>query len=123
MYKFKNKELILSSISISQEIRRDNSLLTNKDITIFNSSLIPINGTTNFLIASRGWYGNVRSWDGINFVVLTVFNKNYKKVNQNIIDVDLTLLEEHNLKFKEFKRKILSILMSFLNKIPTLVIK
>ena len=43
MYKFKNKELILTSISISQEIRRDNSLLTNKDITIFNSSLIPIN--------------------------------------------------------------------------------
>ena len=106
MYKFKNKELILSSISISQEIRRDNSLLTNKDITIFNSSLIPIKGSTNFLIASRGWYGNVRSWDGINFIVLTVFNKNYKKVNQNIIDVDLTLLEEHNLKFKEFKNRI-----------------
>ena len=106
MYKFKNKELILKSISISQEIRRDNSLLTNKDITIFNSSLIPIKGTTNFLIASRGWYGNVRSWDGINFVVLTVFNRNYKKVKQNIIDVDLTLLEEHNLKFKEFKNRI-----------------
>lgn len=106
MYKFKNKELILSSISISQEIRRDNSLLTNKDITIFNSSLIPIKGTTNFLIASRGWYGNIRSWDGINFIVLTVFNRNYKKVKQNIIDVDLTLLEEHNLKFKEFKNRI-----------------
>ena len=106
MYKFKNKDLILSSISISQEIRRDNSLLTNKDITIFNSSLIPIKGSTNFLIASRGWYGNVRSWDGINFIVLTVFNKNYKKIKQNIIDVDLTLLEEHNLKFKEFKNRI-----------------
>jgi len=106
MYKFKNKDLILSSISISQEIRRDNSLLTNKDITIFNSSLIPIKGSTNFLIASRGWYGNVRSWDGINFIVLTVFNKNYKKVNQNIIDVDLNLLEEHTLKFKEFKNRI-----------------
>ena len=106
MYKFKNKELILSSISISQEIRRDNSLLTNKDITIFNSSLIPIKGSTNFLIASRGWYGNVRSWDGINFIILTIFNKNYKKVKQNIIDVDLTLLEEHNLKFKEFKNRI-----------------
>ena len=106
MYKFKNKELILTSVSISQEIRRDNSLLTNKDITIFNSSLIPIKGSTNFLIASRGWYGNVRSWDGINFVVLTVFNKNYKKIKQNIIDVDLTLLEEHNLKFKEFKNRI-----------------
>ena len=106
MYKFKNKELILSSISISQEIRRDNSLLTNKDITIFNSSIIPIKGSTNFLIASRGWYGNVRSWDGINFIVLTIFNRNYKKIKQNIIDVDLTLLEEHNLKFKEFKNRI-----------------
>jgi hypothetical protein len=83
MHKFKNKELILSSVSISQEIRNGNSLLKNKDITIFNSSLIPINGTTQFLVASRGWYGNVRSWDGINFVVLTVFNKNYKKINQN----------------------------------------
>jgi hypothetical protein len=106
MYKFKNKELILSSISISQEIRKDNTLLTNKDITIFNSSLIPIKGSTNFLIASRGWYGNVRSWDGINFIVLTIFNKNYKKIKQNIIDVDLNLLEEHNLKFKEFKNRI-----------------
>lgn len=106
MYKFKNKELILSSISISPEIRKGNTLLTNKDITIFNSSLIPIKDTTNYLIASRGWYGNVRSWDGINFVVLTVFNKNYKKINQNIIDVDLSLLEEHTLKFKEFKNRI-----------------
>ena len=106
MHKFKNKELILSSVSISQEIRNGNSLLKNKDITIFNSSLIPIKGTTQFLVASRGWYGNVRSWDGINFVVLTVFNKNYKKINQNIIDVDISLLEEHNLKFKEFKNRI-----------------
>jgi len=106
MHKFKNKELILSSISISQEIRKDNPLLTNKDITIFNSSLISIKDTTTFLIASRGWYGNVRSWDGINFIVLTIFNKNYKKVKQNIIDVDLSLLEEHNLKFKEFKNRV-----------------
>ena len=106
MYKFKNKELILSSISLSQEIRKDNPLLKNKDITIFNSSLIQVKNTTNYLIASRGWYGNVRSWDGINFVVLSLFNKNYKKIKQNIIDIDLNLLENNDLQFKEFKNRI-----------------
>ena len=50
----------------------------------------------------------LRSWDGINFVVLTVFNRNYKKVKQNIIDVDLIFLEEHTLKFKEFKNRIVN---------------
>ena len=78
MYKFKNDDLKLSSISLSQEIRNGNSLLKNKDITVFNSSLIHVKGTSNFLIASRGWYGNVRSWDGVNFVVITLLNKNYK---------------------------------------------
>ena len=106
MYKFKNKELVLSSVSLSQEIRKDNPLLKNKDITIFNSSLIQVKNTTNYLIASRGWYGNVRSWDGVNFIVLSLFNKNYKKIKQNIIDVDLNLLENHDLKFKEFKNRI-----------------
>ena len=106
MYKFKNDDLKLSSISLSQEIRNGNSLLQNKDITVFNSSLIHVKGTSNFLIASRGWYGNVRSWDGVNFVVITLLNKNYKKIKQNIIDVDLTLLKDHNLKFKEFKNRV-----------------
>ena len=106
MYKFKNDDLKLSSISLSQEIRNGNSLLKNKDITVFNSSLIHVKGTSNFLIASRGWYGNVRSWDGVNFVVITLLNKNYKKIKQNIIDVDLTLLKNHNLKFKEFKNRV-----------------
>ena len=107
MYKFKNNDLIMKSISLSHEIKKGNSLLTNKDITIFNSSVLPVRGTTNFIIASRGWYGNVRSWDGINFIVLSLFNKNYKKIAQNVIDVDLTLLKERNLEFKAFKNRVI----------------
>jgi len=106
MYKFKNKELILKSISISQEIRRDNTLLTNKDITIFNSSLIPIKDSTNFLIASRGWYGNVRSWDGINFVVLSLFTKKLKKIKQNILDIEPKIVRNQNLKYSDQVKKI-----------------
>ena len=48
MYKFKNDDLKLSSISLSQEIRNGNSLLKNKDITIFNSSIIHVKGTSNY---------------------------------------------------------------------------
>ena len=107
MHKFKNNDLIMKSISLSHEIKKGNSLLTNKDITIFNSSVLPVRGTTNFIIASRGWYGNVRSWDGINFIVLSLFNKNYKKIAQNVIDVDLTLLKERNLEFKAFKNRVI----------------
>ena len=40
------------------------------------------------------------------FIVITLLNKNYKKIKQNIIDVDLTLLKNHNLKFKEFKNRV-----------------
>ena len=75
MYKFKNKDLILTSINLTNEIKKGNPLLTNKDITIFNSSVLPVKNSTNFLIASRGWYGNVRSWDGINFLILSLFNQ------------------------------------------------
>ena len=107
MYKFKNKDLILTSINLTNEIKKGNPLLTNKDITIFNSSVLPVKNSNNFLIASRGWYGNVRSWDGINFLILSLFNQSYKKVSQNIIDIDLSLLREKTLEFKEFKKRII----------------
>ena len=107
MYKFKNNELKLTSINLTNEIKKGNPLLTNKDITIFNSSVLPIKNSSYFLIASRGWYGNIRSWDGINFLILSIFNKNYKKIAQNIIDIDLTLLREKSLEFKEFKKRVI----------------
>jgi len=106
MYKFKNNQLQLTYINLTNEIKKGNPLLKNKDITIFNSSVMPIKNTPNFLIASRGWYGNVRSWDGINFIILSIFDHNYKKIRQNVIDIDLILLEEKTLVFKEFKKKI-----------------
>ena len=93
MHKFKNNQLKLTTINLTNEIKKDNPLLTNKDITIFNSSVMPIRNTSNFLIASRGWYGNVRSWDGINFIILSIFDHNYRKIRQNIVDIDLFLLE------------------------------
>lgn len=106
MYKFKNNDLVLTSVPLSYEIRKGNPLLTGKDITIFNSSVINIKNSSNLLIASRGWYGNVRSWDGINFTVLTIFDKNYKKIHQNVLDIDKSILEEHSLRFKEYKNRI-----------------
>lgn len=107
MYKFTNNQLKLTSINLTNEIKRGNTLLTNKEITIFNSSVMPIKNTNNFLIASRGWYGNIRSWDGINFVILSVFDHNYRKIRQNIIDIDLLLLKNKSLEFKDFKKKII----------------
>jgi len=107
MYSFRNNELVMTSVDITQEIKRDNRLLKNKDITIFNSSVLPIKDTTKYLVASRGWYGNVRSWDGINFIILTIMDNKYKKIGQNIINIDINILKEKNLKFKEFKNKII----------------
>ena len=107
MYKFKNDDLVLTSVPLSYEIRRGNPLLTGKEITIFNSSVIKINNSSNLLIASRGWYGNVRSWDGINFTILTIFDKNYKKIHQNVLDIDKSILEEQSLRFKEYKNRII----------------
>lgn len=107
MYNFKNNELVLTSINLTDEIKRGNSLLNNKEITIFNSSVLPIKDTNNFLIASRGWYGNIRTWDGLNFIILSIFNNKYKKIRQKIIDIDLEILKERNLEFKEFKKRII----------------
>ena len=72
MSSFKNDELELSCISLTDEIKRGNPMLNNKKITIFNSSVMPLKNSNNFLVASRGWYGNVRSWDGINFIILSI---------------------------------------------------
>ena len=107
MYSFRSNELVMKSVDLTKEIKRDNPLLKNKDITIFNSSVLPIKDTNEFLVASRGWYGNIRTWDGVNFIILTTMSSNYKKKRQNIIDIDLTILKEKNLKFKEFKKKII----------------
>ena len=107
MYSFRSNELVLKSVDLTKEIIRDNRLLKNKDITIFNSSVLPIKDTNDFLVASRGWYGNIRTWDGMNFIILTIMSSNYKKKRQNIIDIDVSILKEKNLKFKEFKKKII----------------
>ena len=108
IYNFKEDQLRLTCINLTEEIKRGEILLNYDEITVFNSSILPIKGTDNFLVASRGWYGNIRSWDGINFVILSVFNKNMKKIRQNILDVDKKILNENILKrkvlkFKEFK--------------------
>ena len=58
-----------------KKLKKVDKLLNNKDVTIFNSSIIEIENSNNLLIASRGWYGNVRSWDGINFVILSILQK------------------------------------------------
>ena len=105
MYNFKQNDLTLTSINLTDEIKKGNSLLTNDQITIFNSSVLPVKNTNLFLIASRGWYGNIRSWDGINFVILSIFNKKYKKIKQNIIDIDKEILKEKK-HFSEFKNKV-----------------
>ena len=106
-YNLTREQLKLSCINLSEEIKRDDKLLTNKDITIFNSSILPLNNSDNLLIASRGWYGNVRSWDGINFVILSLFSKNMKKLRQNILDIDPNLVKNKEIKFKEFKHKVI----------------
>ena len=85
IYNFKEDELKLTCINLSDEIKKGEKILNYDEITIFNSSIIQIKGTSNLLIASRGWYGNVRSWDGINFVILSIFNKNLKKTNKELM--------------------------------------
>ena len=110
IYKFKDTQLQLTCINLTEEIKRGEILLNYPEITVFNSSILPIKGTENFLVASRGWYGNVRSWDGINFVILSIFNKHMKKIKQNILDVDKNILNENIvkrkvLKFKKFKNE------------------
>ena len=99
----KESELKMYITDITKEIKRDNTFLNHKDIVIFNSSLLLIN--KHYLVASRGWYGNVRSWDGYNFTILTVMNKKFKKVRQNILDIDPEIIKQ-KLKFKTYKKKI-----------------
>ena len=106
-YNLKQEQLKLVCINLSEEIKRDDKLLTNKDITIFNSSILQLKNSDNLLIASRGWYGNVRSWDGINFVILSLFSKNMKKLRQNILDIDPNLIKNKEIEFKEFKHEII----------------
>ena len=77
-------------------------------MTIFNSSIIQLKNSSNLLIASRGWYGDVRSWSGINFVIISLFNKELKKIKQNILDIDPKVVENKKIKFKDLKDKVIS---------------
>jgi len=106
-YNFTEDQLKLICINLSDEIKKGDKLLNNKDITIFNSSIIELKNSSNLLIASRGWFGNIRSWDGINFVILSLFTKDLKKIKQNILDIDKNLFKNKELEFKEFKNKII----------------
>ena len=99
-------KLRLTCINLSEEISKGDTFLSNKDVTIFNSSIIEIKNSDKLLIASRGWYGNVRSWSGINFVVLSLFTKNLKKIRQTILDIDPKAIVNKKMKFKELKDKI-----------------
>ena len=102
--KINESDLKLYITDITKELKRDNSFLNHKDVVIFNSSALPIN-SKHYLVASRGWYGNVRSWDGYNFVILTIMTSKFKKIKQNILDIDTDIIKK-KMKFKTFKKKI-----------------
>ena len=102
------EKLRLTCINLSEEISKGDDFLCNKDVTIFNSSIIKLQNSSNLLIASRGWYGNVRSWSGINFVIISLFSKELKKLKQNILDIDTKAVENKKLKFKALKDKVIS---------------
>jgi hypothetical protein len=103
-YNFSEEQLKLICINLSDEIKKGDKLLNNKHVTIFNSSIIELKNSSNLLIASRGWFGNIRSWDGINFVILSLFTKDLKKIKQNILDIDPELFNNKNMEFKEGKK-------------------
>ena len=105
-YNLNEEQLKLICINLSDEIKKGDELLNNKDVTIFNSSIIELKNTSNLLIASRGWFGNIRSWDGINFLILSLFNKDLKKIKQNILDIEPKLLSNKNIEFKDSKKII-----------------
>ena len=107
MHNFTKGDLEMHINNLTYEIKKGNKLLLNNDVIIFNSSILPIQGSKNILVASRGWFGNVRSWDGINFIVLSIFNDKLIKIKQNIIDIDLDLLKDKSIQFKEFKNRII----------------
>ena len=100
-------KLKLICLNLSEEISKGDDFLCNKDVTIFNSSIIEIKNSNKVLIASRGWYGNVRTWHGINFVILSLFTKDLKKVKQNILDIDPKAIQNKKMKFKELENKII----------------
>jgi len=106
-YKLTQEKLKLICLNLSEEISKGDSFLCNKDVTIFNSSIIEIKNSDKLLIASRGWYGSVRSWSGINFVVLSLFTTKLKKIKQSILDIDPKIVKDQNLKFKEQQNKII----------------
>ena len=83
-YNFDEENLKLICINLSDEIIKDDKFLNNKDITIFNSSILQLNNSSDLLIASRGWYGNNRSWDGVNFIILSLFSEDLKKETKYI---------------------------------------
>ena len=85
--KLKEEELKLTCYSLNQEIKKSNPFLKHKDIHVFNTSFLPLKNSNNFLIASRGWYGNIRSWDGRNFIILSILNSDLKKIKQNILEL------------------------------------
>ena len=62
-YNLNEDQLKLICINLSEEIKKGDKLLNNKDVTIFNSSIIELKNSSNLLIASRGWFGNVRLLD------------------------------------------------------------
>jgi len=105
-YNLNEEQLKLICINLSDEIKKGDKLLNNKDVTIFNSSIIELKNSSNLLIASRGWFGNVRSWDGVNFVILSLFTKDLKKIKQNILDIDPALLNNKEIEFKDSKKII-----------------
>ena len=102
-YEFDEKQLKLVSINFSDEIVGDDEFLKNDDVTILNSSILQLKGSDDLLIASRGWYGNIRSWDGTNFIVMSLFDKEFNKKKQKILNIDLKSLKDKKKKFKEFK--------------------
>ena len=102
-YNFTDEQLKLTCINISDEIIRDNDFLNDKNVTVFNSSILKIKYSKNLLIASRGWYGDVRTWEGYNFIILSIFNENLKKINQNVLEVNF---ESENKNTDLTKKKI-----------------
>ena len=106
-YEFEEDQLKLNCINFSSELIKDNKFLNKSDVTVFNSSIIPIKGSEDLLIASRGWYGNIRSWDGINFVILTIFSKDFKKKKQKILDIDKNALNDIKIEYKELKKEVI----------------
>ena len=100
-YKFTEEKLKLVCLNLSDEIIKGDKFLNNEEVTVFNSSIIEIKNSSDLLIASRGWFGNIRSWDCVNFIILSLFSKDLKKKKQNILNIDIKTAKKK--KFKEFK--------------------